>query len=51
MVNPNTFALASWWSELNHFGQTLHAGHAPKLELADPPAKSWVALAEASALR
>lgn len=47
MVNPNTFALASWWSELNHFGQTLHAGHAPKLTLADPPAKSWVALAEA----
>ena len=46
MVNPNTFALASWWSELNHFGQTLHAGQVPKLELADPPAKSWVALAE-----
>ncbi|WP_005035549.1 Eco57I restriction-modification methylase domain-containing protein [Holophaga foetida] len=47
MVNPNTFAYTSWWSELNHFGQTLHAGHAPKLTLADPPAKSWVALAEA----
>ena len=47
MVNPNTFAYSSWWSELNHFGQTLHAGHAPKLALADPPAKSWIALAEA----
>ncbi len=47
MVNPNTFALASWWSELNHFGQTLHAGHAPKLSLADPPAKAWTTLAAA----
>jgi hypothetical protein len=47
MVNPSTFAYTSWWSELNHFGQTLHAGHAPKLALADPPAKSWIALAEA----
>jgi len=47
MVNPSTFAYSSWWSELNHFGQTLHAGHAPKLNLADPPAKSWIALAEA----
>mgnify|MGYP000754726529 CR=1 FL=1 len=47
MVNPSTFAYTSWWSELSHFGQTLHAGHAPKLTLADPPAKSWVALAEA----
>lgn len=47
MVNPSTFPYSSWWSELNHFGQTLHAGHAPKLALADPPAKSWVALAEA----
>jgi hypothetical protein len=47
MVNPSTFAYSSWWSELNHFGQTLHAGHAPKLTLADPPAKSWIALAEA----
>ncbi|MFZ1376191.1 MAG: hypothetical protein WAS25_06305 [Geothrix sp.] len=47
MVNPSTFAYTSWWSELNHFGQTLHAGHAPKLTLADPPAKSWIALAEA----
>jgi hypothetical protein len=47
MVNPSTFPLVSWWSELNHFGQTLHAGHAPKLDLADPPAKSWAALAEA----
>ena len=47
MVNPSTFAYTSWWSELNHFGQTLHAGHAPKLALADPLAKSWIALAEA----
>jgi len=46
MVNPSTFPLPSWWSELTHFGQTLHAGHAPKLDLADPPAKSWAALAE-----
>lgn len=47
MVNPNTFSLASWWSELNHFGQTLHAGLASQLPLAEPPASAWAALAEA----
>lgn len=40
-------ATTSWWSELGHFGQTLHAGLAPKLTLAEPPHKAWAALSEA----
>lgn len=43
-TNPST---TSWWSELSHFGQTLHAGLAPKLALAEPTTKGLAALAEA----
>lgn len=43
-IMPST---AGWWSELTHVGQTLHAGLAPKLALADPPYKAWTPLSEA----
>jgi len=44
VVTPST---TGWWSELTHVGQTLHAGLAPKLVLADPPYKAWTPLSEA----